>query len=298
MAGVRRAGLAPGLAVRPSRPNRAHGVGGDVRSVRSHRGGRGAGPLPDAAAHGGAAFPVGLDDRRRRHRPGDGPVGPASGTTSPPTSARRRPPRLVELTVSYRTPSEVVAVAARVLAVAAPGIVPPRPVRRVRLPARIIRDVPARARGPGGRRRPPGASADRGRPGGGAGACRHPPGAGPDPRDAGLDPVDPGDPAGTGLGAPLVVLPADEANGLEFDSVTSSSRRWWPPWATARRRGPPGDDHPGAADPAIPIRARRTARAPARRTARRSTCADLGILVRHRRRAPVSVVGASCIPVD
>jgi len=35
-----------------------------------------------------------------------------------------REPRLVELTVSYRTPAEVVAVAARVLAVAAPGVSP------------------------------------------------------------------------------------------------------------------------------------------------------------------------------
>ncbi|HEX3946227.1 MAG TPA: hypothetical protein VHW47_00920, partial [Acidimicrobiales bacterium] len=41
-----------------------------------------------------------------------------------------KPPRLVELTVSYRTPAEVVAVAAGVLAVAAPGLTPPRPVRR------------------------------------------------------------------------------------------------------------------------------------------------------------------------
>ncbi len=37
--------------------------------------------------------------------------------------------------------------------------------------------------------------------------------------DAGLDPVDPRDPAGDGLAAGLVVLPADETNGLEFDSV-------------------------------------------------------------------------------
>ena len=42
----------------------------------------------------------------------------------------QRPPRLVELTVSYRTPAEVVALAARVLAVAAPGIAAPRPVRQ------------------------------------------------------------------------------------------------------------------------------------------------------------------------
>jgi hypothetical protein len=37
--------------------------------------------------------------------------------------------------------------------------------------------------------------------------------------DAGLDPIDPRDPSGDGLAAGLVVLPADEANGLEFDSV-------------------------------------------------------------------------------
>ena len=39
---------------------------------------------------------------------------------------RRRPARTVELTVSYRTPAEVLAVASRVLAVAAPDLVPPR----------------------------------------------------------------------------------------------------------------------------------------------------------------------------
>jgi superfamily I DNA/RNA helicase len=37
--------------------------------------------------------------------------------------------------------------------------------------------------------------------------------------EAGLDPIDPRDPAGLGLAAGLVVLPADETNGLEFDSV-------------------------------------------------------------------------------
>ncbi len=42
----------------------------------------------------------------------------------------RHPARLVELTVSYRTPAEVVAAAARVLALAAPDIAPPRPVRQ------------------------------------------------------------------------------------------------------------------------------------------------------------------------
>ena len=37
--------------------------------------------------------------------------------------------------------------------------------------------------------------------------------------EAGLDPVDPRDASGDGLAAGLVVLPADETNGLEFDSV-------------------------------------------------------------------------------
>ena len=37
--------------------------------------------------------------------------------------------------------------------------------------------------------------------------------------EAGLDPIDPRDPSGDGLAAGLVVLPADETNGLEFDSV-------------------------------------------------------------------------------
>lgn len=41
----------------------------------------------------------------------------------------RRPPRLVELTVNYRTPAEVMELAARVLRVATPGVEPPTPAR-------------------------------------------------------------------------------------------------------------------------------------------------------------------------
>jgi DNA helicase IV len=52
---------------------------------------------------------------------------------------RRRPARTVELTVSYRTPSEVLAVAARVLAVAAPDLSPPKPVRRTGVEPRLVR---------------------------------------------------------------------------------------------------------------------------------------------------------------
>ena len=107
--------------------------------VRAHRGRRGAGPLTHAAADARPPLAVGLDDRGRRHRPGHRAVGArARGRTSPPTSPRRRPVRTVELTVSYRTPAEVLAVAGRVLAVAAPELVPPRPVRRTGVEPRMV----------------------------------------------------------------------------------------------------------------------------------------------------------------
>ncbi len=131
----------------------------------------------------------------------------------------QRAPRLVELTVSYRTPSEVVEVAARVLAAAAPGITPPRPVRqsghRPRFVsatratlwdalAEVVRDEAA--------------GVAQGRV-----AVLGPSVLLPEMvralQGAGLDPVDPRDPAGAGLAAGLVVLPADETNGLEFDAA-------------------------------------------------------------------------------
>jgi DNA helicase IV len=131
----------------------------------------------------------------------------------------QRPPRLVELTVSYRTPSEVVALAAQVLAVAAPAVAPPRPVRQSGYAPRIV---------PTSRVGLDTAVADLAREelsavGAGRVAVLGPAVMLPELTralvDAGLDPVDPRDPAGAGLGAGLVVLPADETNGLEFDSV-------------------------------------------------------------------------------
>jgi DNA helicase IV len=131
----------------------------------------------------------------------------------------QRPPRLVELTVSYRTPSEVVALAAQVLAVAAPSISPPRPVRqsgftpqirqvsRAHLASSVaeVAAVEVAAVAPG------------------RVAVLGPAVLLPELTralvDAGLDPIDPRDPNGDGLAAGLVVLPADETNGLEFDSV-------------------------------------------------------------------------------
>jgi len=67
--------------------------------------------------------------------------------------------------------------------------------------------------------------------------------------DAGLDPIDPRDPAGQGLAAGLVVLPADETNGLEFDSVVVVE----PSLLAAV-----GDEPPGEAPPVATTRGLRT----------------------------------------
>jgi len=148
-----------------------------------------------------------------------GPWAPQSWDEVTRHLSPQRAPRLVELTVSYRTPAEVVALAARVLEVAAPEIAPPRPVRqsgfRPRVEqttrhdldatvARLVREEVAAVT--------PGRVAVLG-----------PAVLLPELMraldEAGLDPIDPRDPSGEGLAAGLVVLPADETNGLEFDSV-------------------------------------------------------------------------------
>jgi DNA helicase IV len=51
----------------------------------------------------------------------------------------RRPPRLQELTIGYRTPGSIMSLAIRVLAVAAPGLQPPRAVREGDAPPQILR---------------------------------------------------------------------------------------------------------------------------------------------------------------
>jgi DNA helicase IV len=148
-----------------------------------------------------------------------GPWAPQSWDEVTRHLSPQRAPRLVELTVSYRTPAEVVALATRVLEVAAPEIAPPRPVRqsgfRPRVQqttrhdldttvARLVREEVAVVT--------PGRVAVLG-----------PSVMLPELiralNEAGLDPIDPRDPSGEGLAAGLVVLPADETNGLEFDSV-------------------------------------------------------------------------------
>ncbi|HWE67713.1 MAG TPA: UvrD-helicase domain-containing protein [Acidimicrobiales bacterium] len=131
----------------------------------------------------------------------------------------QRPPRLVELTVSYRTPSEVVALAAQVLAVAAPSIAPPRPVRQSGNQPRIVRAARATlAETVAQVTREEVAAVAPGRV-----AVLGPAVMLPELAralsDAGLYAIDPRDPTGDGLAAGLVLLPADETNGLEFDAV-------------------------------------------------------------------------------
>ena len=113
----------------------------------------------------------------------------------------------------------MVALAAQVLAVAAPAITPPRPVRQSGFPPRIV----ATSRAALGSTLADLAHEEVAAVAPGRVAVLGPAVLLPELaralEDAGLDPVDPRDPAGDGLAAGLVVLPADETNGLEFDSV-------------------------------------------------------------------------------
>ncbi|MEI6453968.1 MAG: DNA helicase [Actinomycetes bacterium] len=131
----------------------------------------------------------------------------------------KRDPLLVELSVSFRTPAEVIEVARHVLAVGAPDIEPPKPVRRSGLEP-VIRQV-----------EPAGLSAALGEltkaaqaaMGEGRVAVIVPPEImGEMSRAleaAGLSVVNPALAPAVGLHAPLVILAADQANGLEFDAV-------------------------------------------------------------------------------
>ncbi|HEY1734222.1 MAG TPA: hypothetical protein VGG23_07235 [Acidimicrobiales bacterium] len=148
-------------------------------------------------------------------------------------------PRLTELTVSYRTPAEVVEVAAGVLAVAAPGVAPPRPVRRSGHRPTVTEVPPAALAG----RAAVVAEQEVAAVASGRVAVLVP---GPlhgeilralVARESGA--VDPRDPRGPGLAASLVVLPADEANGLEFDSVVVVEPALVAAGDGAGREGPP-----------------------------------------------------------
>jgi len=131
----------------------------------------------------------------------------------------RKPPSTVELTVSYRTPKEVLDVAAGVLAVAEPSQRPPRPVRTtgVEPDLRVVTSEVLYDEVVAASRRELAAVAP------GRVAVLVPAAdlelAIATLLAASLQPVDPRVASGEGLAANLVVLPADDANGLEFDSV-------------------------------------------------------------------------------
>jgi len=141
----------------------------------------------------------------------------------------RRGSHSVELTVSYRTPAEVLAVASQVLAVAAPELTPPKPVRRTGVEPRMIAVRDAQGSNQNA------STGDLARtvawvaaeemaavePGRVAILAPEPMMAvlGEALAEAGLPVVDARDMRKGGLFEPLVLLAADAANGLEFDSV-------------------------------------------------------------------------------
>jgi DNA helicase IV len=134
----------------------------------------------------------------------------------------RRQPRAVELTVSYRTPAEVIEVAARVLAVAAPELQPPRPVRRTGVAPRMVSATGATAEQLAAQVAVE-AAAEVAAVAPGRVAVLAPelllPRLASALADAGLPVVDPRNMRKGGLSEPLVLLAADAANGLEFDAV-------------------------------------------------------------------------------
>ena len=123
----------------------------------------------------------------------------------------RRPPTRTELSVNYRTPSEVMDLAAGVLAAATPGLAPPTSVRSAGLDplfthappgelVAVLRDVAAREH----------AAVGDGKV---AVIC-------PASMLHGLRPAVPDAPEGAAvLDAPVALLDVDQAKGLEFDSV-------------------------------------------------------------------------------
>ncbi len=145
-----------------------------------------------------------------------GPWAPAGWDEVTAHLPGQRPPRLVELTVSYRTPAEVVEVAARLLAETAPGLRSAHTGAADRGGA-ALRAGGRRAAGrAGGGAVNPGLSGHRSghRRGPGAGVAGGGPGRRPRRRRGGGHRPSPRRPRRA-----LSLLPVDLANGLEFDAV-------------------------------------------------------------------------------
>ncbi|HZQ27043.1 MAG TPA: AAA family ATPase [Acidimicrobiales bacterium] len=128
----------------------------------------------------------------------------------------RRPPRMVELSVNYRTPAEIMEVAGRVLAVAAPHLRQPRSIRSTETPPWRVLVGPGESLA---ERVAEVAASERDRVAGGTVAI-----IAPDALVASLQEglraagLEVGGPAG-GLESPVTLLPMGVVKGLEFDAV-------------------------------------------------------------------------------
>jgi DNA helicase IV len=126
----------------------------------------------------------------------------------------RRAPRVVELSVNYRTPAEIMDLAGRLLAQAAPGLRPPRSVRSTGTAPRVVRVESTSVAVPE-------AVADlRAAVGGGTVAVVCPPSLTAPLADAlAAAEVPFGHADEDGLDRPVTLVPVDVAKGLEFDGV-------------------------------------------------------------------------------
>ena len=148
-----------------------------------------------------------------------GPWAPASWDDVAAYLAPKRLPQLVELTVSYRTPAEVIELSAKVLAASGTGLEPPRPVRVAGVSPiveLVEKEDLVRAVAQGAKEEAVALAP-------GHVAILAPRELLPALREgfagAGLKVTDPRAQGGPGLNSPLVLLSVDEANGLEFDGV-------------------------------------------------------------------------------
>ncbi len=130
--------------------------------------------------------------------------------------------RLAQLTVNYRTPAEIAAVADDLLAVIEPGLAPPRSVRSTGVPPRAVA-VPARALDEEVAKV---TAEEAGAVGEGRTAVLAPAARVAGLRERLMGAVDPGPDTPDGpadpevdLTSPVVVLPIGKAKGLEFDAV-------------------------------------------------------------------------------
>ncbi|HVF76625.1 MAG TPA: AAA family ATPase [Acidimicrobiales bacterium] len=128
----------------------------------------------------------------------------------------RRPPRVVELSVNYRTPAEIMELAGRVLAEAAPHLRRPRSVRSTEMPPRIVQAAPGEL----GAAVAEAVREEAGRVGTGTRAVIFPPSMreslAASLREAGLQF---GEADADGLDEAVTLVPVDIVKGLEFDGV-------------------------------------------------------------------------------